>query len=94
MNRNNMVKYAWANEVWTHSKDFPALTHVDWDRLYNVNRLQEGRSKYAQEERRTDQRDLNFAFNFKWRATPGTTLTGGLEAKTNRTEHFKSLVIG
>ena len=39
MNRNNFVKYAWAKEVWTHSSDYPNLTHIDWDRLYAVNRI-------------------------------------------------------
>ncbi|MBR5063394.1 MAG: carboxypeptidase regulatory-like domain-containing protein, partial [Bacteroidales bacterium] len=57
MNRHNDLKWGWTREVWTHSKDFPHLTHVDWDRLYNVNRQQENlRSKYVQEERHTDQR--------------------------------------
>ena len=91
MNRNNFVKHAWANEVWTHAKDYPSLTHVDWDRLYNVNRLQEGRAKYAQEERRTDQRDLNFATSFKARPNRWLTLTGGLDARINRTEYYKIL---
>ncbi len=91
MNRNNFVKYAWANEVWTHAKDYPNLTHIDWDRLYNVNRLQEGRSKYAQEERRTDQRDFNFAATFKARPNRWLTLTGGLDTRINRTEYYKVL---
>ena len=91
MNRNNFVKYAWTNEVWTHAKDYPNLTHIDWDRLYNVNRLQEGRSKYAQEERRTDQRDFNFAATFKARPNRWLTLTGGLDTRINRTEYYKVL---
>ena len=91
MNRNNFVKYAWTNEVWTHAKDYPNLTHIDWDRLYNVNRLQEGRSKYAQEERRTDQRDFNFAATFKARPDRWLTLTGGLDTRINRTEYYKVL---
>jgi hypothetical protein len=47
------------------------------------------RSKYVQEERHIDQQDLNFAANFKWRATERTILTGGLDAKINRTEYYK-----
>ena len=90
MNRNNFMKYAWAKEVWTHSSYYPNLTHVDWDRLYNVNRLQEnGRSKYVQEERRVDQRDFNLAANFKWRPADFVTVTGGLNAKINKTEYYK-----
>ncbi len=92
MNRHNDVKWGWAQEVWTHSKSYPNLTHVNWDRLYDVNRIQEGgRSKYVQEERRVDQRDLNLAFTVKARPMEGLALTGGLNARINRTEYFKTL---
>ena len=92
MNRNNMLKYAWAKEVWGHASDFPELTHVNWDRLYQVNGIQEGgRSKYVQEERHVDQRDLNFAATFKWRAGSRVTVNGGLNARINRTEYYKSV---
>lgn len=92
MNRHNDLKWGWTREVWTHSKDFPNLTHVDWDRLYNVNRQQENlRSKYVQEERHTDQRDLNLALNFKARLNSAITLTGGASARINRTEYFKTI---
>ena len=92
MNRHNDVKWGWAQEVWIHSKSYPNLTHVNWDRLYDVNRIQEGgRSKYVQEERRVDQRDLNLAFTVKARPMEGLALTGGLNARINRTEYFKTL---
>ena len=92
MNRHNDLKWGWSREVWTHSKDFPNLTHIDWDRLYNVNRMQDGRrSKYVQEERHTDQRDLNLALNFKSRLGSAVTLTGGASARINRTEYYKTI---
>ena len=92
MNRHNDVKWGWSQEVWTHSKTYPELTHVNWDRLYDVNRIQEGgRSKYVQEERRVDQQDLNLAFSLKARPTEQLTVTGGLNARINRTEYFKTL---
>ena len=92
MNRHNDVKWGWSQEVWTHSKSYPELTHVNWDRLYDVNRIQEGgRSKYVQEERHTDQKDLNLAVNFKARPNEVITLTGGLNARINRTEYFKTV---
>ena len=92
LNRANFMKWGWANEVWTHSKDYPNLTHINWDRLYNVNRLQEGgRSKYVQEERHVDQNDVNFAGTFKWRAKEWVTLTGGLTARYNATEYYKTV---
>ena len=90
MNRANYAKWGWANEVWKFSELYPNITHINWDRLYNVNSIQEGgRSKYIQEERHVDQNDLNFAASFKWRAADFVTVTGGLNARINRTENYK-----
>ena len=92
MNRNNVDKYMTAKNVWTYSNMYKDLTHLNWDRLYNVNYMQEnGRAKYVQEERHVDQNDLNFATNFKWRAAEFVTMTGGLNARINRTEYYKQL---
>jgi hypothetical protein len=92
LNRNNDMKYGWAKEVWTHSKDYPNLTHLDWDRLYDINGQQaDGRAKYIQGERHVDQNDLNFAANFKWRTAPWVTLTGGLSARINRSEYYQKV---
>ena len=92
-NRLNMSKAMWAEDSWK-SQD-PDVVHVNWDRMYNVNKLNivdgQRRSKYAVEERRADQRDLNFATSFKWRPDRDIVLTGGWNAKFNRTEHFKVL---
>ncbi|MCR4859290.1 MAG: carboxypeptidase-like regulatory domain-containing protein, partial [Bacteroidales bacterium] len=95
--RNSLYKWAAAREAWMHSSRYPNITHLNWDRLYDVNRNNvegtEGkhRSKYIQEERFTDQRDFNFAGNFKWRAKNWVTLTGGLSARINRTEYYKKV---
>ena len=91
LNRYNPMKYGWAQEVWTHSKLYPELTHVNWDRLYNVNALQGGRSKYIQEQRHVDQRDLNLAASFKYRPSDHSLVTGGLSARINRTEYYKKV---
>ena len=92
-NRLNMSKSMWARDAW-ESQD-PSVVHVNWDRMYNVNKLNivdgQRRSKYAVEERRADQRDLNLATSFKWRPDRDIILTGGWNAKFNRTEHFKVL---
>ena len=92
-NRMNGMKAAWAEEVWR--KDLPQYAHVNWDRLYAVNKLNiedgERRSKYALQERRVDQQDLNFALNFKWRPVRAFTLTGGADAKVNRTEYYQKM---
>ena len=92
-NRMNGMKAAWAAEAW--EQDLPEYAHINWDRLYTVNKLNledgERRSKYVVQERRTDQRDLNFATNFKWRPARIFTLTGGFDAKINRTEYYQKL---
>ena len=89
MNRHNETKWGWAKEVWGNSKLYPDLTHINWDRLYNVNYLQGGRSKYIQEERHVDQKDLNFATSFKYRPKDRVIVTGGLSARINNTEYYK-----
>ena len=92
--RANEQKYYWALDAWTQG--YPEYTHLNWDRLYNVNYNSldaEGlrRSKYVIEERRVDQNDLNFGANAKWNATKWFTLTGGINYKWNRTEYYKKL---
>lgn len=98
LKRQNYAKYMWAKEAW--ESDYTPTTHINWDRLYSVNMnnpvtdssnpgAEGNRSKYIQEERRTDQRDLNFALNFKWRPLDILTVTGGASAKVNRTEYYK-----
>ncbi len=93
-NRANTEKYAWAYDAWTNR--YPQYTHLNWDRLYtvNYNNLDEQgvrRSKYAIEERRVDQNDINVNLNLKWRANDMFTLTGGATYKWNRTENYKRL---
>jgi len=94
LNRNNPAKEFWAKEVWGHASEYPGLTHLNWDRFYYVNRIQTdenglNRSKYIQEERHVDQNDLNFAASFKYRPTDFATITGGANARINRTEYYK-----
>ncbi len=91
-NRLNEVKYAWAKEMWGNRSDYYAnYQHINWDRLYNVNYNNGGRSKYALEERHVDQHDVNVTANVKWRASDMFTLMGGADFKWNRTENYKKL---
>ena len=92
--RQNYTKFAWAEDVWKN--DNPEYTHLNWDRLYNVNynnvdALGNRRSKYVIEERRVDQNDVNFGADVKWNATKWFTLTGGINYKWNRTEYYKQI---
>ena len=89
MRRDNIDK---ANQAWNswYVEEDPAVVHMNWDRIYQVNAAAEGgRSKYVQEERHTDQQDLNFASHFKYRLGSSVILTGGVSAKVNRTEYYK-----
>lgn len=92
-NRRNYGKYMWAREAWETGD--PTTAHINWDRLYDVNQRnpQEygNRSKYVLEERRVDQRDLNFAASLKWLPATHWTVKAGLNAKINRTEYYKVL---
>ncbi len=92
MNRNNPDKYLAAFNTWKYASEYPNLTQIDWDRMYNVNRVQDnGRSKYIQEERHTDQRDLNFAINFKTKLRHDLDLNFGLFARLNYTRFYKTV---
>ena len=90
-NRPNWEKAEWAKLAWTdRSGSFDNYQHLNWDRLYNVNYSNpDGRSKYALEERRVDQRDINLVAAFNWLARPDFVLKGGFDAKINRTENYK-----
>lgn len=92
--RQNLEKYSWAKDTWQYGGD--SYTHLNWDRLYNVNYANvdnEGnrRSKYTLEERRVDQNDVNLAGNIQWRQSRWFTLTGGINLKWNRTEYYKKM---
>ena len=89
--RVNQDKYDYAYYMWTApGNSYDNYRHINWDHLYNVNYNSEGgRSKYALEERRVDQNDLNLALNVKWRQSDLFTLAGGLYGRLNRTENYK-----
>ena len=93
--RANFVKYAAATESWTHPADYPNTVHINWDRLYNVNRQNieayGTRSKYVQEERHVDQKDFNFVVDGKWRPLSWMTLVGGGQIRHNTTHYYKLL---
>ncbi len=92
--RQNAEKAAWAQYSW--EENFPEYTHLNWDRLYNVNWANydsEGlrRSKYIIEERRVDQNDVSLSTNIKYQPVNYFTLTGGMIFRWNRTEYYKKL---
>ncbi|MBQ7622890.1 MAG: DUF2012 domain-containing protein [Bacteroidales bacterium] len=92
LNRNNDMKWGWANEVWTHPSSYSDLTQINWDRLYRVNATQaDGRAKYVQEERHTDQRELNFALTGRLRPGGFFKANFGVFARLNYTHFYKKL---
>ncbi len=91
--RNNEEKAFWAEGQWTgRGPEFYPYQHLNWDRLYNVNyNNPDGRSKYALEERRVDQNDVNLALALKWTPSDLLTINAGITGKINRTENYKKL---
>ena len=92
--RLNYEKYAWALDAWQQNN--PSYTHLNWDRLYNVNWNNYDdnglrRSKYVVEERRVDQNDLHLTWSVKHSFNRHFTLTGGTTLRWNRTEYYKKL---
>ena len=88
MKRNNPDKAAAAEAAWYYED--PDVIHLNWDRLYQVNSLSaDGRSKYVQEERHTDQHDFNFAATINAHPLDWLTVNGGFNMKINRTEYYK-----
>ena len=92
--RQHFEKYAWAKDIWEHR--VPEYTHLNWDRLYNVNwgNYDEAglrRSKYAIEERRVDQNDINFNAHVKYQPNKVFAFAGGMTFRWNRTEYYKRM---
>ncbi len=92
--RLNKEKYYWAKDVWEY--DVPEYTHINWDRLYNVNYnsyddLGFLRSKYVVEERRVDQNDFHLNLNVKGQIARFFSMNGGLNFRINRTEYYKKI---
>lgn len=93
--RDNEYMAGWMAEAWKY--DYNNTRHINWDRLYNVNRnsydykysSEETRSKYIQEERRTDQNDINLNLQAKYAFDKWFTLSGGVNFRYNRTEYYK-----
>lgn len=91
-NRDQIYQAGWATDAWLYN--YSNTRHVNWDRMYNVNYNSldengERRSKYVQEERRTDQHDFNLNAKVKYSFDKNFTLTGGANFRVNRTEYYK-----
>ena len=91
-NRYNEDKANFAAETWNpRIKDYVNYQHINWDRLYNVNYKEGGRSKYALEERHVDQNDINLVARFNWTPFESVKINGGIDGKINRTEYYKKM---
>ena len=88
------VKAAYLTESWKSDWN---TRQINWNKLYNVNYnnyvLDNGtsirRSKYAIEERRTDQRDFNGKLQWNTLINNNMRLSMGFNYRWNRTEYFK-----
>ena len=92
--RTDLRKAYWAREAW--ESDYAPTTHLNWDRLYQVNKMSlnefgYARSKYVQEERHVDQKDLNFAWTQQMKPLRWYEMNAGFDIKLNRTENYKKI---
>ena len=84
------LKSDWMREAWKSNSAYTDYQHINWDRLYNVNyNSADGRSKYAQEERRVDQNEIDIAETVKWYPAEWLKVNAGASYKWNRSENYK-----
>lgn len=80
------VKAAWVREGWMTDDN---IRHINWERLYQVNRNSGDRAKYIVEEAHTDQDDLNANVQFTKTFGPLLKLNLGYNYRWNKTEYYK-----
>ena len=93
--RDSEFLAGWAEESWKYN--YSGVRHINWNRMYdiNINNVDPTydanlhRSKYVQEERRTDQNDLNLNTQVRYRFPNYFTISGGAAFRFNKTEYYK-----
>ena len=88
---------AWLHEAWSNNTD--NIRHLNWDRLYDINRNQEKEPLYSNgkrsiniiEERHTDQRDWNLNQRFSHLFRDNSQLIVGANLRRNRTEWYSEI---
>lgn len=66
-------------------------TQIDFDRLYEINRLGNGASSYAIADRVERTTNLQLHATLRHELTPQLRLTYGIDAQYNRTRHYKQM---
>ncbi|MBR4660317.1 MAG: carboxypeptidase regulatory-like domain-containing protein [Bacteroidales bacterium] len=91
--RLNREKYDWAYEMWSqHGAPYNKYQHIDWDHLYEVNRISPGgRSKYTVEERHVDHNDINIAAHFYKRFSNRYMLRSGVFGRYDKARNYKKM---
>lgn len=91
---------AWLQEAWMGAtENTNNIRHIDWGKLYDINRNQEEDLKYGTghrsiniiEERHTDQRDFNLNVRFSQLFKDNSKLTQGINFRRNRTEWYNEI---
>ncbi len=88
---------AWLDEAWRANTD--NIRHINWDKLYDINRNQAENTIYGPghrsinmiEERHTDQLDWNLATQFSHLFRNNSKINGGLNFRRNRTEYYSEV---
>lgn len=90
--------YVGANlyEAWMANTD--NIRHINWEKLYNINRMQSAvpgytgsRSINMVEERHADQLDWNLSAQFSHLFLNNSKLSGGVNLRRNRTEYYSQV---
>ena len=88
---------AWLQEAWMRNTD--NIRHINWDRMYDINRSQVPNSIYGEgnrsinmiEERHTDQLDWNLSSHFSHIFKNNSKLNAGINLRRNRTEYYSQV---
>lgn len=87
----------WLQEAWMRNTD--NIRHINWDRMYDINRSQTPNSTYGDgnrsinmiEERHTDQLDWNLNSQFSHIFRNNSKLNAGINLRRNRTEYYSEV---
>jgi hypothetical protein len=91
------IKATEVRRAWIRDEN---VRHINWDQLYNVNYSnidenfdsQKTRSKYAVQNRRADQHDINLGTTVNALVNDFLKIDGGLAYRWNRTEYFNEML--
>jgi len=92
---DTLIDPAVALAIANNWKEDANTSQINWDHLYDVNRLANAtgsQANYVIEERRNDQSQLSFNSLLNWEKGEHMIISGGLEVSKYTGKHFKTIV--